>query len=276
MTTCINCSTENQAGNKFCSACGASILTESEIDKHISEEQPVYSPDLELAPNMDIPVIDEPHVEEFHATAEAITAEPPVLETVPVVEAIAEAAPPVLEQATPAQVVSAVAVAEPPVVVPVPVPVPVPVQQTVMPIQQALPPVPQAPLPPPYIPPKPFQHDTPPVGVGWYLGMILLFSIPIIGGIICLILCFAPKNRSRKNFARAFMIWSLICVLIFAIICFSIYYAVQSAIAQVQSWFSDSIIGLVIYLFELFIGDSINWGELFESDFFDTLLEEFV
>ena len=48
------------------------------------------------------------------------------------------------------------------------------------------------------------------VSVGLYFGMMFLFSIPIIGWLICLIVAFVPKRQSLKNYARATLIWLII------------------------------------------------------------------
>ena len=69
------------------------------------------------------------------------------------------------------------------------------------------------------------QSKTPKETVSFwsYLGMILLFSIPVIGWIVCIVFMFAPKNKSKKNYARAAMTWmvlqliSLVLVLSLAI-----------------------------------------------------------
>lgn len=53
-------------------------------------------------------------------------------------------------------------------------------------------------------------------GVGAFLGFEFLFSLPLIGWILCIIMSFAPKNKNLKNFARAKLIWITICTLLFA------------------------------------------------------------
>ena len=52
------------------------------------------------------------------------------------------------------------------------------------------------------------------VGTGAYFGLMLLFAIPIIGQIACLIMAFAPKNKNIKHFARAQLIWTIIGLII--------------------------------------------------------------
>lgn len=48
------------------------------------------------------------------------------------------------------------------------------------------------------------------VGTGWFFGMMLLFAIPVVGWLVCLITAFAAKNESKKHFARAMLIWLVI------------------------------------------------------------------
>ena len=51
------------------------------------------------------------------------------------------------------------------------------------------------------------QEGKEPASLGAFFGLIVLFSIPIIGWIACIILAFAPKNKNIKNYARAKLIW---------------------------------------------------------------------
>ena len=55
------------------------------------------------------------------------------------------------------------------------------------------------------------------VTTGAFFGLNLLFSLPAIGWIICLIMSFAPKNKNIKNFARSKLIWILIAIILGAI-----------------------------------------------------------
>ena len=55
------------------------------------------------------------------------------------------------------------------------------------------------------------------VTTGAFFGLNLLFSLPAIGWIICLIMSFAPKNKNIKNFARSKLIWIIIAIILGAI-----------------------------------------------------------
>ena len=71
-----------------------------------------------------------------------------------------------------------------------------------------------APQPPvyPYAPPVVNQPADPPVSVGAFLGLNILFNLPLVGFIAILIVAFAPENKTIKNFARSYLVWYLILV----------------------------------------------------------------
>ena len=52
------------------------------------------------------------------------------------------------------------------------------------------------------------------VSTGAFFGLNLLFSLPAIGWIICLVMAFAPQNQNIKNFARAKLIWIAIGIIL--------------------------------------------------------------
>lgn len=58
------------------------------------------------------------------------------------------------------------------------------------------------------------QVDTRPVSTLKFLGLILLFSLPLVGWIICLVMAFAAKNANVRHFARASMIWILVTLIL--------------------------------------------------------------
>lgn len=47
-----------------------------------------------------------------------------------------------------------------------------------------------------------------------YFGLMLLFSIPVVGLIACIIMSFTLKNKNTRNFARAALIFIVVCLLI--------------------------------------------------------------
>ncbi len=68
---------------------------------------------------------------------------------------------------------------------------------------------------PAYIPPAPMQDNTNKVvGTGLYIGLMLLFALPLIGFIACIIMAFTAKNKNIKNYARATLIWMIIALVL--------------------------------------------------------------
>jgi len=56
------------------------------------------------------------------------------------------------------------------------------------------------------------------VGTGTYFGLLLLFALPVIGFIACLIMAITSKNKNLKNFAKAVLIWTIIGLIITGVI----------------------------------------------------------
>ena len=52
------------------------------------------------------------------------------------------------------------------------------------------------------------------ISTAGYIGMMILFSIPIVGWLACVIMAFAAKNLNRRNFARAMIIVVMIMIVI--------------------------------------------------------------
>ncbi len=85
----------------------------------------------------------------------------------------------------------------------------------------------QAEPPKQYIPPQQAQQNPqqPPqqavqqtenhsASTAHFFWMMLVYSLPLIGWLICIIMAFAPKNESKKHFARAILIWSIVGIVI--------------------------------------------------------------
>ena len=50
-----------------------------------------------------------------------------------------------------------------------------------------------------------------------YFGYQLLFSIPVVG-FIMLIICSFSRNINKRNFARSYFCYAIICIVIFAVL----------------------------------------------------------
>ncbi len=86
------------------------------------------------------------------------------------------------------------------------------------------------------------------VGTGTYFGLMPLFALPIIGFIACIIICFAPKNKNLKHFARANLIWAIIGLIICGLLIGGFYLLSNS---------------LMDYINSLTDGHFSGWGDLF-------------
>ena len=73
-----------------------------------------------------------------------------------------------------------------------------------------------APPAPVRTPPAPAENQT--VSTGAYFGLMLLFALPVVGFISCIIFSFAPQNPNLKHFARANLIWAIIGLVLGAIL----------------------------------------------------------
>lgn len=104
---------------------------------------------------------------------------------------------------------------------------PVPQTKPVSQVQPAQPPIQQPKYSQPLRPVRtvrqqpPITHDPKAdiVGTAYYFFMMLVYAIPIIGFIVCLVNAFSGSNQSKKNFSKAFLIWTLIAVIIGIIGC---------------------------------------------------------
>ena len=88
------------------------------------------------------------------------------------------------------------------------------------------------------------------VGTGTYFGLILLFALPVIGLIACLVMAFASKNRNIKHFARAMLIWTIIALVLVGILI-----AVLTMLAN----------SLMDYINQMTGGELGSLGELFDQ-----------
>ena len=108
---------------------------------------------------------------------------------------------------------------------------------------QPPPPAPQPTYAPPASAPVVQEESSKPVSTFGFFGMMLLFMLPIVGQIAMLIMAFAPRNKNIKSFARAYLIWIIIGVVL-GVVC----YFAFSSILEMLSGYTDG-----------------NLNELFES-----------
>ena len=138
-----------------------------------------------------------------------------------------------------------------------------PMEDAALPLSPPPPVAPPASNPPPpaYAPPPVQQQsftngDAPPMpgsrysvmGVGSYVGHAILFSIPLIGWIIALIMAFAAKNHNKRNFARAMLVFFVIGLVLSAIMFF------------VFNWVSGMMLDYLNQVTEGALGDLTDQG----------------
>ncbi len=75
------------------------------------------------------------------------------------------------------------------------------------------------------------------VGFWTFLGLALLFAIPVIGWIACAVMMFVPKRRSLKNYARASMVWIIVGILLVV----AVYFALQAVENYVIQFINESM-----------------------------------
>lgn len=97
-------------------------------------------------------------------------------------------------------------------------------QAPAYPQQQPAPAYPQQQAPA-YIP-APSAADTPPTGkyavmsTGSFILTSILFAIPVVGLIACIVMAFASKNLNRKHYAKAMLIFMIIGLVLAVILYF--------------------------------------------------------
>ncbi len=69
-------------------------------------------------------------------------------------------------------------------------------------------------------PPPPKGSKYALMSTGAFFGLMLLFSIPIVGWVACIIMAFAGTGQNRKNFARAMLIFLLIGIALSVVVYF--------------------------------------------------------
>ena len=225
---CPNCQADMPDGVKFCPSCGGAVDAAAAVADSV---MPVEAA-IEQIPAVDEKISSEMSNASFDPGAPIAVPKkkdvPQIEEAVPAampVETVPEVAP--VESVLPEYPQTPAAPVEP---VAAPAPIPVPVPAPVEPVPAPAAPVPTpVPLTPETVP-APISSDKKDVSsdtksdkktelkamsTGTAFWLMLLFSIPVIGFIFSIILsCVGKKCKSRKNFARAVLIWNIIGIII--------------------------------------------------------------
>ena len=72
-----------------------------------------------------------------------------------------------------------------------------------------------------------------------YFGLALVFSIPVIGFITCLIMTFAARNRNLRHFAASVLIWKVIGLLLTALIGVAVFLLAKSLSVALSAALKD-------------------------------------
>ena len=83
------------------------------------------------------------------------------------------------------------------------------------------------------------------VGTGYYFGMMLLFAIPVIGWILCLVTALSNKNQSKKNFAKAMLIWLIIGLILSIAMFFVVQWVTAVVVDSVNAYAAEMTGGMM-------------------------------
>ena len=105
--------------------------------------------------------------------------------------------------------------------------------------------------------PKSFKS----VGTGGYFFLMLLFAIPVIGWLACILLALAAKNPSLKNFARAKLVWLVIGLILAILATLGLILFGQQLVNLANSAFGTNLSGLSD-LWNALVSGQINPSDL--------------
>lgn len=89
-----------------------------------------------------------------------------------------------------------------------------------------------------------------------YLGLIVLFSIPLVGLIAAIVMSFVPENKNLKNFARANLILAIVSFMIAVLVIVGIVSFINNVMDAIR---------------EMTEGEISNWNDIMRN--FDNLEE---
>ncbi len=96
-------------------------------------------------------------------------------------------------------------------------------------------------------PPKYSGSSAPPpgtpfavAGMGGFIGMLILFSIPVAGWIACIIMAFTMQNQNRRNFARAMLVFIVIQIVLAVALYFLVMWVWEVVLETFQEYVADA------------------------------------
>ena len=72
------------------------------------------------------------------------------------------------------------------------------------------------------------------MSTGAYIGFSILFCLPLVGWLICVIMAFVSKNLNRRNYARALLIFMLIGLVVGVVLSVTSYFLFREAFQQLS------------------------------------------
>lgn len=90
------------------------------------------------------------------------------------------------------------------------------------------------------------------MSTGSYIGHSVLFAVPIVGWIICVITAFAAGNLNKRNYARSVLIF-LIIGIVFSVVAYIVF-----------SWVAEAVIQYINEATQAELGDFGGLGDLFD------------
>lgn len=99
--------------------------------------------------------------------------------------------------------------------------------------------------PKPEIPPGYAYYDEPPADSKYalvpsksFFGLYILFSVPVIGWFVCIVMALGGcRNRNKRNFARAMFMLYLVFILLLCIITVIMYFTKPALLQTIIDWF---------------------------------------
>ncbi len=82
------------------------------------------------------------------------------------------------------------------------------------------------------------------VGTAGYFFLMLLFALPIIGWLSCIIIALAAKNPSLKNFARAVLVWLVVGLIVLILLTMGALFFGQKILTAINAGLGTNLSGL--------------------------------
>ncbi len=98
-----------------------------------------------------------------------------------------------------------------------------------------------------------YQGDGKYIGAWHYVGLEILYAIPVIGWIFLIVHCFLPENPNRMHFARHFFVRFLLGIVIMLILMLVLYLTVGRQLLEHQDEIGD-----VLKAHEKEVNDALN------------------